>query len=303
MTLTAANEASTARTWPKRALAVVLGLVLAPLLMELALQVGALFFSGDRAEDGVNAMVLCQGDSNTFGLNLPTEQAYPGQLESLLRRAYADAHVVNRGVPGKPTWVVDAEIEADLARFKPRAIVVMCGLNNTNQVRPEREVDRWLNHSRVLAMLRRLTRRIDDKAVPQTDAPSDKRLALNAVKDIAPGEQSVRVLDREKETRAFILRFGSPTDETAQRWIVEDLQSVATKARAAGAVPIFCTYFENGARRSSPDRPGIEMSRMTTSGRSVCISASALRGSPFEPTTSNASRCERKLLNAARIMA
>jgi hypothetical protein len=81
---TPAVETRLVRSWPRRALALALGLVLAPLVIELGLQLAALIVSGNRVEASASALVLCQGDSNTFGLNLPAEQAYPGQLEALL---------------------------------------------------------------------------------------------------------------------------------------------------------------------------------------------------------------------------
>jgi lysophospholipase L1-like esterase len=223
-----------------------LGLLLAPLLIELALQLAALFVSGDRAGDDAQALVLCQGDSNTFGLNLTAEQAYPKQLEALLReRGHPGARVINRGVPGKPTWVVDQELQSDIERFAPRAIVVMCGLNNATQVRPEDEVDGALGRSRLLAFLRRTSKAVEQERVEPAASPAHKRLATDAIADLGPSERLVRLLDREAESRSFVMRLGIPTDETAQRWVVEDLMSAAARARAAGAVTLFCTYFDD----------------------------------------------------------
>jgi hypothetical protein len=121
-------------------------------------------------------------------------------------------------------------------------VIVLCGINDNNQVRPDAEVERWLGRSRLLAFLRRATRPPDDPVLA-TGSSTDKRVAPGGIVQVRPGEQQIRVVDREDETRPFSMRFGSPTDATAQGWIVEDLTRVAAKARAAGAVPIFCTYF------------------------------------------------------------
>ncbi len=47
--------------------------------------------------------IVAIGASNTSGLGVGTEAAYPAQLQALLRRKGIDAHVTNAGVPGDVT--------------------------------------------------------------------------------------------------------------------------------------------------------------------------------------------------------
>jgi hypothetical protein len=88
----------------RRVLALALGVLAIPVLLEIALQIGALFVGGgSRAGEAAQgrSLVLCQGDSNTYGFNLDARFAYPAQLEDLLaERGVPGARVVNRGVPG-----------------------------------------------------------------------------------------------------------------------------------------------------------------------------------------------------------
>ena len=82
--------------------ALLLGIVLSLVLVEILLDLGAAFNSwrGDRrfaGSTGGQHRVLCVGDSNTYGLYVGAADAYPGRLQALLGDSVA---VVNLGYPG-----------------------------------------------------------------------------------------------------------------------------------------------------------------------------------------------------------
>lgn len=51
-----------------------------------------------------SAQVVCLGASNTAGKGVSPQEAYPAQLEAMLRVRHYDTRVVNAGVSGDTTW-------------------------------------------------------------------------------------------------------------------------------------------------------------------------------------------------------
>ncbi|MCE9594075.1 MAG: SGNH/GDSL hydrolase family protein [Planctomycetes bacterium] len=208
-------------------MALALGIVLVPVVLEVLLRVGAAFVQGDRAGTG-QALVVCQGDSNTFGLHLDADEAYPGQLETLLREhGVADARVVNRGVPGKPSWVVRNELVDDLERYQPKAVVVLVGVNDRNQVRPDDSSSKLLERSRFVRMVRRTW-----SNVRETSAVEEKKANPDSVS---------RIADAPK----FAMVWGTPDGPSIERWTRESLRAIVDTVRDGGAKPILLTYFDD----------------------------------------------------------
>lgn len=120
----------------RRLLAVGIGGLLAIALFELVLQVGAyaLWRRGGRevGADGPAAVVLCVGDSFTYGLGASApDAAYPAQLQRSLDAAAPDRfHVVNGGRAGQSTADVLRRLPAQLAEHRPAHVVVMAGYND-----------------------------------------------------------------------------------------------------------------------------------------------------------------------------
>lgn len=227
--------------WRRRLLALLLGVVAVPLVFEFALGVAALVVERDRAEAG-SAFVLCQGDSNTFGLHVEPSEAYPGALQKLFdEHGLADARVVNRGVPGKPSWVVAAELERDLELYRPRIVVVMVGVNDRNQLRPDDLVSRVLQASRFARMLRRTLSNVGETMYAADRA--DTR--------------------RPNEKPTFDLNFGVGSEEEIARWTHEELARIVERVRAAGATPVLMTYFDTVSTMQGPSDAAVEIARET----------------------------------------
>ena len=77
-------------------------------------------------DDGVPTL-LCVGDSNTYGLNLPRGESYPCHLQALVGDR---ARVVNRGWPGASSSLMAAYLPGWLAADRPTVVYVMAGINN-----------------------------------------------------------------------------------------------------------------------------------------------------------------------------
>lgn len=135
--------AASANTSRRRLRAAAVGVVLALAAFELALQIGAfvLFHTARRdwpAGPGDREVVLCVGDSFTFGLGATDpEHAYPAALRRALEEAAPDRFdVVNGGRPGRSSADVLRRLPAQLAEHRPTHVVVLAGYNDRFQ-RPD----------------------------------------------------------------------------------------------------------------------------------------------------------------------
>ena len=116
---------------------VLFGVLAALLLLELGLRAaGAVVRSVGRrdavAVEAGDRVVLCVGDSHTYGAPLPREDTYPSQLQERLAQLSPDARwkVVNRGIPGMNSAQVAALLEGWLRSDRPRIVVVWIGAND-----------------------------------------------------------------------------------------------------------------------------------------------------------------------------
>lgn len=247
----------------KALLGLLLGLVLTPLGAELALQLAALARAGSRAGDIGAAAILCQGDSNTFGLYLPAESAYPAQLERILARRHPELglRVVNRGLPGKPSWIVRSELPADLARHRPRVAILWAGINDRSGLRPApsdaslgdasaggaslggAELARPAWEPRLLKLWRIWKLDRDEvRARERADTPGGDYLKAIDVHENADGTRTVDFADRSGRAAGFSFVPGLPPPEQYGPWIEDDWRRCAELARAAGAEPWFVLY-------------------------------------------------------------
>jgi lysophospholipase L1-like esterase len=111
------------------------GLVAGLAVLEIGLRLLALVapqaLSRSRpAESGPGPYIVCVGDSHTYGSMVAPEQAYPEQLERILRREGIPATVYNLGLPGQSTRQVLDRLPKQLAVYRPNLVLVWAGLNN-----------------------------------------------------------------------------------------------------------------------------------------------------------------------------
>lgn len=117
----------------RRLLSVAIGVTLALVALEVALQVIALVIWSRRSEAGADApaAVLCVGDSFTYGLGATGDGgSYPRQLEQLLTAAGAARSVVNGGWPGQTSREVLLRLPEQLQRHRPEVVCVLVGIND-----------------------------------------------------------------------------------------------------------------------------------------------------------------------------
>lgn len=105
--------------------------------LEVALQVVALgvWAFTPRHDDQIgpeDRVVLCVGDSFTYGLGASTlEHSYPSQLEKILRdRLGPEWRVINGGWPSQNSHHVLTFIDEQIGRYRPEFVSVIVGYND-----------------------------------------------------------------------------------------------------------------------------------------------------------------------------
>jgi len=123
--------------WRRLALLPV-GVLVYALVAEAGLQIAAFFMKrATRAEMPIawvtgNVRVLCLGDSNTYGVWVERNQAYPQQLEAVWneRTQAPKLEVLNLGVPGTNSSLLVRELPQMLETFAPDILIIMIGVND-----------------------------------------------------------------------------------------------------------------------------------------------------------------------------
>lgn len=89
---------------------------------------------GGGERQGVR-LVLCLGDSVTWGAEVEPHEAYPAQLDALLRQRYPDQRwaVVNAGVPGANSSEVLLRLRRELRGRRPELVLIMTGERDRNR--------------------------------------------------------------------------------------------------------------------------------------------------------------------------
>jgi lysophospholipase L1-like esterase len=232
-----------------RALLVVVACVATLALVEGTLR---LLFRGDvasltdsrRKEIAAGAdVILCVGDSYTFGLYYRPEEAWPARLEQLLalgarpdgdpRPGVASFVVENAGIPAQNLWQIEASLRGQLERLKPRAVVVLGGFNNRwNMGRPEQQgALRRLFESLVLVRLARL-------AVAPDPATLDGRSRIETFE-----RERIRVAGSDGSASIEVDKSARPLEADAVRSECAGiLRDIVALCRSHGALPILCNY-------------------------------------------------------------
>ncbi|MGH7785242.1 MAG: SGNH/GDSL hydrolase family protein [Candidatus Binatia bacterium] len=104
--------------------------------LELALQIAAAFTQWRFQRDASilqpgTVRILCLGDSNTYGLYLAPEHAWPSQLQRLLdARTPGRYQVINLGFPGTPSSRIVENLPTFLMQFQPDLVIMLVGVND-----------------------------------------------------------------------------------------------------------------------------------------------------------------------------
>ena len=108
--------------------------LLTTVLLEMSLRVAALFvglrpvtpYTGETKH-----VILCLGDSNTYGIYYSESESYPGQLQMILdKRAPGRYNVLNLGLPGMSSSQIAVRLPGWINQYHPQSVVVSVGINN-----------------------------------------------------------------------------------------------------------------------------------------------------------------------------
>lgn len=177
----------------KRLPSIALALLLGVLLCEGILRVAgtAYLAAGSRTVRSASELgpggrtVLCLGDSNTYGLWVEAEDAYPSRLQDLMdERVPGGPHrVVNLGVPGTSSRQLLGGLPEALATYDPDLVLVLVGFNDRWSWKPGEEeapvylAAPWYEDLRVVKLLRLVLRRRLDRRAELTEAWRDGQRA------------------------------------------------------------------------------------------------------------------------------
>ena len=163
------------KPWQKRAAALSLGLVAATLTLEILLRIlgGTIAprdVQGDRftkkLKAGADRVVLCYGDSMTFGIGASHNKDYPSQLEKLLGDSVKGqtVKVINGGISGSNSSALLVALPGYLQAVQPDVVLLMTGNTNEtnyfgyNSFLQDRSLfaatDDWLFNVRVYRLIR-----------------------------------------------------------------------------------------------------------------------------------------------------
>jgi lysophospholipase L1-like esterase len=112
------------------------GLAAGLIALEICLQIGAWYVRGAREAPSpvrTDALrhVLCLGDSNTYGLYVGREHAYPAELSAALQALGRPAvEVTNLAYPGTTSSALRNRLASALATYRPQLVTVMVGAND-----------------------------------------------------------------------------------------------------------------------------------------------------------------------------
>jgi len=211
--------------WPRKSLAVLVGIVATFLLLEGGLWTASLFFKPqDRAALLAPApgerRIVCIGDSNTYGLYLDAEDSYPAQLQGFLDLAPGNPwRVVNLGFPGQNSAQVRGRLAENLSLYRAEILIVLVGVNNSWSPAmshlwqiPDREpgpsfLAGLVQKCRTIGLARMAYRRIRDLIHPSRT----QRLGARVVPGLAGelrGEGAGDIEPSEEEKR----RYASPNE-------------------------------------------------------------------------------------------
>ena len=101
------------------------------ILLEIILRISGAFYTSsiiDKQDYKGKTIIVCAGDSFTYGVGVPRGYDYPSILEKKLEDQ--NVKVINIGEPGANTSVVYNRLEKLLSKIRPEYVILMAGVNN-----------------------------------------------------------------------------------------------------------------------------------------------------------------------------
>lgn len=229
------------------------GLGLGMAAVELGLRAASAFV-GPRAApiEGGRQTILALGDSHTYGVFFPAEQAWPGQLAARLEaRAPGRYRVVNLGLPGTNSSEIATRLPDWLDDHRPAQVVLCVGVNNIwNRSDAERVAEApWWEELRVLRLARLLRARFGE-AEPERDDEAGPGAGRREVERRVRGRGEVAVEFRDAETGELLIRHEGNFDvhrplPRSLALLRRDLTRIHAECAARGVRLVLLTYAEH----------------------------------------------------------
>ncbi len=130
-----------------------------------------------QTRQGGGRVILCVGDSLTYGLGALPENSYPRQLERLLRAETGRPYTVfNAGVCGDNTRLLLDRLPARLVETRPDVVLVLVGSANLWNFSgsPQPGADAWWEDCSVVRLVR-LVRLEREKRARRPGAPGSRK--------------------------------------------------------------------------------------------------------------------------------
>ena len=190
-----------------------------------------------------NRRILCVGDSNTYGLWLERDEAYPQQLETVWNESGngSQVEVLNLGFPGTNSSLLRRDFPRMLDTLRPDVVIVMIGTNDywTRPVEfdrgPQEVTTRSFleRYSRVFKLYDMVRQALDTRQLEVTFEPIER-----------PGVRARKGRARFGDVE-FELGFAKAAHGEISRpdqGLEENLGALAADAQAAGADFVLMTY-------------------------------------------------------------
>lgn len=213
--------------------------------LEAGLQIAHVVAAELRADSHIKhpgaPVILCVGDSHTYGTSLPEEDSYPSQLEDELKRRGIVTNVINMGIPGQNTSELRRSLPRLLDRYGPDIVIILiCSNNDWNRADilwsdiQDGKID-----SGVKTWFLKAGYKISDSL---RTVQLVRYLLYNNVMEFDPNEKEP---DRQGGVHFHRSRFGTDDwmrgPELSDR-SMRDLCAIVDMVRESGASPVFLNY-------------------------------------------------------------
>jgi lysophospholipase L1-like esterase len=224
------------------------GILAGLLLMEGLLQAASLLVGGSRGVDPATGhlRVLCLGDSNTYGISVERDEAWPARLQQMwISRGVEPAiEVINLGYPGTNSSQVLRDFERNLDLFDPGVVLVEVGANDfwtvpvpLDAARPSTLLDRFRESSRLYRLVFMATR---------THEVTEARPREEGGPVVEIGEGDLSQAKGRMQYKGEVFDLGYTRAESVRPGIGEDLERNLTRltriADARDVELVFVTY-------------------------------------------------------------
>jgi len=159
-------------TFRQKVFLILVGIITTIILLEIGLRLGGRIFTfiqesrNTTTFDPNEIRILCIGESTTA---LGGIDSYPSQLEEILNRYKTKWHfkVINKGLVGKTSTDILAQLDDNLRKYKPHIVVAMIGINDYIEAHEHKDrfvrLNAFLEQFRVYKLIKLLSSHIKHK--------------------------------------------------------------------------------------------------------------------------------------------